>query len=191
MLDLGLSSIIGSGLSAGLNLFGQSKSLNAQKEIAQNAHQWEVADLKAAGLNPILSAGGSGASASGGTSAAAMPDFAESLKKGAERKKISMENKLSNEGMKVLSKDHRMRKILSVGRVATMAGVSPHMALALSGLVNYKDIMGNDGGVQKLLKEVFGMGALDDKAVDAQYPDKNRKGPLLNLHGPTIRKESR
>ena len=40
-----------------------------QKEFAQNAHQWEMADLKAAGLNPALTAtGGSGASASGGGS---------------------------------------------------------------------------------------------------------------------------
>lgn len=40
-----------------------------QKEFAKNAHQWETEDLKKAGLNPILSAGGSGASASGGGTA--------------------------------------------------------------------------------------------------------------------------
>lgn len=45
----------------------QSGAINNayQKEFAQNAHQWEVEDLKKAGLNPVLSAN-SGASASGG-----------------------------------------------------------------------------------------------------------------------------
>lgn len=42
-----------------------AKNHEYQKEFAQNAHQWEVQDLEAAGLNPILSAG-AGAAASGG-----------------------------------------------------------------------------------------------------------------------------
>lgn len=39
-----------------------NKAWSRQQQAAQSAHQWEVADLKAAGLNPILSAtGGNGA----------------------------------------------------------------------------------------------------------------------------------
>lgn len=43
-----------------------------QKEFAQNAHQWEVEDLEKAGLNPILSAGGAGATAGGAGGGAAI-----------------------------------------------------------------------------------------------------------------------
>lgn len=46
----------------------QSGAINNayQKEFAQNAHQWEMQDFRNAGLNPVLSAGGSGTGASGG-----------------------------------------------------------------------------------------------------------------------------
>lgn len=54
-----------------------------QKEAMQNRHQWEVADMRKAGLNPILSAtGGSGAPGNAPTIVA--PDIAGAMKSGAE-----------------------------------------------------------------------------------------------------------
>ena len=54
-----------------------------QKEVMQNRHQWEVDDMRKAGLNSILSAtGGSGASGNAPTIVA--PDLAGAFKSGAE-----------------------------------------------------------------------------------------------------------
>lgn len=63
------------------SLFGQSRSIDAassqqstaieaNREFYQNRHQWEVADLKKAGLNPILSANSAGGSGIGATASA-------------------------------------------------------------------------------------------------------------------------
>lgn len=65
------------GLSAisnwGSSKYAVRKQLQWERERATHAHQWEVQDLKKAGLNPILSAGGQGAT-TGGISAP-LPDM--------------------------------------------------------------------------------------------------------------------
>lgn len=50
-----------------------SDNLAFQREVAQNGVRWKVADMRAAGLNPLLSTGINATAPAGGSSA--MPDF--------------------------------------------------------------------------------------------------------------------
>lgn len=76
-----LGSIAGSLVSSALSSREAKKNREWQEAFYQHRHQWEVADLKAAGLNPILSAMNSASAVPSGAMAST-PDLGASLSQG-------------------------------------------------------------------------------------------------------------
>lgn len=68
--------LLEAGISSAYNAFQAGKSRDWQERMSNTAHQREVADLRKAGLNPILSARHGGASSPPGATAAAAPSSA-------------------------------------------------------------------------------------------------------------------
>lgn len=80
-------------VNGGLSLWGQSKAARRQwaqqKEALQNQHQWEVADLRKAGLNPILSVNAGAGGASGGNAAFPQIDIGRNISRGYQNELMS------------------------------------------------------------------------------------------------------
>lgn len=81
------AALIGGGIAAGqglissaFNLHQANRQMDFQERMSNTAHQREVADLRKAGLNPILSARHGGASSPPGSAAnAASPDISQAV----------------------------------------------------------------------------------------------------------------
>lgn len=104
LIDLG-----GSMLSANQSADEANKQMEYQSYMSNTAHQREVADLKAAGLNPILSAFGSGASTPSGAMGN-VPDYGASLSQGANSAMQAMQLGTQIKNMKQNTKYIRSQK---------------------------------------------------------------------------------
>jgi len=173
--------VIGGAILGGAVLQGSQQqaaagtSIKFQREMARKAHQYEVEDLRRAGLNPILSGtGGPGAKATGGA-IAQVPDYAATATQVA---KIHAEiaNIEANTAL-VDAKEGQERVGGQIGRDLDAAyGVIKGAATAIDVKRNYLELQRGTGKTSKEMQEII------DKAEKKGKKGKKRTDHIGHKH---------
>lgn len=100
-----MGGVLGSALGTGLGFKTATDAWRRQKRVLQKGIQWKVADLRKAGLNPILAAGGGlGGGSAPGVQAAKIPAIGQDINTG---RKVSSENRLRTQQGNLLTSQIR------------------------------------------------------------------------------------
>lgn len=135
---LGGGSVAGSLFSSAMSMREARKNRAFQKGMSGTAHQREVEDLRAAGLNPILSAGGKGASTPGGAQGS-ISDLGQAVGTGASAALNSaramsakLDAKLAQDALSYYNRTPESKDTLSGAILADRAGMPASAGAAVS-----------------------------------------------------------
>jgi len=154
----------------------EQRARDWQREVAQNAHTWEVSDLRKAGLNPILSAGGKGANIPAAMQAqlpqTGGPDITSALQ--AEQERIR--TKYMKGGERIYDGSPVAKAMVDGANMAQQNGLSPTAGGVFGAAVDGIDVE-DSSAKAKNTADITNRKQLEGKS-----------GPFINLQGPAIRR---
>lgn len=101
-----------------------------EREKAKNAHQYEVQDLKAAGLNPVLSADGSGANM--GSINPQMPDYGNMANNITSALNMMRQEKVDKSNIDNANADTALKEQETINKAAEKGNIEANTAKTLS-----------------------------------------------------------
>lgn len=186
----GIGNVIGSGVSAAANAAEAAKNRDFQAQMSSTAHQRQVADMRAAGLNPIMSGmGGSGASAPSG-SQASIPDMSNigsqmgSSALNAANRKIAKQNAVSAKAKAEIEKERASRKGEIVDKET--AGTNPFNIMDINDKRFWSGLGHSAKAIWSGIKGIQGNRALENKVNSMGYDIDKKTGKVSKRNPVTV-----